>query len=543
MLRLQTPAPVAARLLARMMRTDDEDGIATVEFGNPVDFEETDDWDTASLSGEVGQSTVESTQAAAFVRTTETPSIREWLIQGIGASRGVFSAWPSCDGLKSVPTERVLLLSQNIPSGRSAWWLHKFKTTLFSRKDSYTQRPDVVIYRVGGEPSTGWNWFPRGSLYGMNTGVIDSFLHFGLTVAVRRLPMSTSAPLLDTQIAQCAVTIFLELEAATLGVAPPVFASMLVYDEDKYSSKDINAPSKSDGSNHVTGIVVASQLHTFHLGDMLQAYNSLRPEENKLLLQQQIQAASVDIVAKIQRLANAKIVKLNLCASTTVFCPHLGESLQGDDWVLSGFGFKTADFELIAGKPHLTEYDSRLCKRLAAQTEYDVNCAIVLMVAVFLAAIRAEFGAASTLVARAVLGQNADGIPFSSETVTVVTAAFSTASQKSDGFRDAMLRTFQHSRAERDPLPAHVFDELVADFTDMLKQPVTAIGTQPNKAVKPRFHSLVLHLVGARSYAENCATSNDQLAADEAQARKQRAYISKLIRQRQERVHVRAKMT
>jgi len=549
MLHLDKPSPVASRFFAHLMGVS---ASSLIRFGAPVGVDDDDEWETASMSGEtkVRATGTDNVTAKPFAKTESIQSIRDWLIGGLGANRGVLSAWPLATGLRSSPSDRVLLLDQTIASGYAWWWLHKFKNTLFSRRDSYTHRPNEVTYRVGGEPATGWNWFPRGTLYGMDAGVIDTFLHFGLAVTVRHTPVVASAPALDSQVATCAIAIYLELEAATIGVAPPVFAAMLVFDNDDYSATeralevDATVPlpevsSMRKNSSNVLGTVVASQLHTFRLSDMLRTYNQLRPEENLLLVQKQIQDATIDLAAKIQRLAGHKIIKLNLCAGNIVFCPHLSEGGQGDDWVLSGFGFKTADSELVAGKPHCTEYDPRLCKRMAGQTEYDANCAFVLMTTIMLAAVRAEFGGVATLMLRALLGQDPDGIPRPGVQSTMLTKAFSSAKGKGDVFRDVLLRAFQHSRSERDPIPSVVFDELVADFTDTLAQPVTAIGYQMRSGQPPRFHQLILQLVDARSYSQCDSATPDELIADQVQARKHRAYVTRVIRERQDRIRAR----
>lgn len=558
MIALENTAPVASKLLSHLMGIAGSDPI---RFGDPVGVEEPAEIEEGFLAPGAAPpanafpttANVATATAQPFAKTESVASIRDWLVGGLGSKRGVLSAWPQAPGLRTMPNDRVLLLNPLVVSGRSWWWLHKFKNTLFSRRDSYRHRQNDTVYRVGGEPAMGWNWFPRGSLYGMDPGTIDAFLHFGLAVTVRELDRAHNAPALEAQVAQCAISIYLELEAATLGVAAPVFAAMLVFDGDDYdaASKELqesNAmapapatdPVYAASSANVIGSVVASQMHTFRLSDMLRTYNELRPEDNVLLVQKQIQDATIDLATKIQRMATSKIIKLNMCASNIVFCPHLADSAQGDDWVLLGFGFKTAEDELITGKPFLSEFDPRLCKRMGGQQDYDVNCSFVLMIAVLLATVKAEFGSVYTLMLRALLNQDADGLPKANMPVmTTLANAFNAAKGKSDVFRDVLLRSFQHSRPERDAIPADVFDELVADFVSTLSQPVTVLGSQAAAGQPPRFHKLSLKLLGARSYAPCDTGTVDQLAADQAQARKHRAYITRVIRERQERVRAR----
>jgi hypothetical protein len=141
---------------------------------------------------------------------------------------------------------------------------------------------------------------------------------------------------------------------------------------------------------------------------------------------------------------------------------------------------------------------------------------------------------------RALLNQDADGLPKPNMPVmTPLANAFSASRAKSDVFRDVLLRSFQHSRSERDPIPADVFDELVSDFIATLAQPVTAMGSQTQAGQLPRFHKLSLQLLGARSYAPCDMGTVNQLAADQAQARKHRAYVTRVIRERQQRIRAR----
>lgn len=542
MIQVDDPAPVAVRVFSSLMGLDLKTK-TDIQFGADIGMDY-DDGDTASMSGEERVGTAQEptkTKAQPFLKSEEVPSIRDWLVNGLEKQRGVLSAWPCAAGLPSAPTERVLLLSQNVASGFSNWWLHKFKSTLFSKKDSYRhRRANTVVYRVGGAPEAGWNWFPRGVLYGLEPGAVDAFLHFGLAVTVRHLPVASDAPALGAQVAQAAVGLYLELEAATHGIAPPVFAAMLVFNRDTAG----DTPGDTlDHSSDVIGTVVASQLFTFRLSDMLAAYNALKPEENRVLVQNQIQSATLEIVSKIQRLAASKIIKLNICASNIVFCPHLAES-ESDDWVLMGFGFKTSDYDLVSGKPHLAEYDPRFCKRMTGQSEYDPNCALVLMVGILLAAVRAEFGSsAATLMLRALLNQDPEGIPNTQVTRSPLAMAFTAAAAagKAEAFRDVILRAFQHSRIERDAVPSSVFDEIVAHAMETLAQPVTVLGYQPKPGQPPRFHQLVMRLVNTRTYSQCDPATADELAIDQVQDRKHRMYTSRVLRERQERIRSRLK--
>ena len=149
-------------------------------------------------------------RAAPSPTPSEMPA---WLTRTLGPTRGVLSAWPALPGLSARASERVLALSSKTSAGGAWWWLHHLQRTVFSRRDSYTTLARTAsdantgqsVYRLVGEPGSSFDWFPGGATYGLDKGVIEAFLHFGLTVTVREQDVTGRAPALEVQEEQAAL--------------------------------------------------------------------------------------------------------------------------------------------------------------------------------------------------------------------------------------------------------------------------------------------------------------------------------------------------
>ena len=149
------------------------------------------------------------------------------MVGSLGAKRGVLAAWPAIAGMSARASERIVALSQVVVSGYAWWWLWHLKRTVFSHKDSYgpSGSDSLVVYRLGGEPSRSFDWFPSGSIYNIAPGAIDGFLHFGLTLSVREFRVGGREPTLQAQEQQAAAAAYLQLDAATNSIGPAVFAT------------------------------------------------------------------------------------------------------------------------------------------------------------------------------------------------------------------------------------------------------------------------------------------------------------------------------
>jgi hypothetical protein len=269
----------------------------------------------------------------------------------------------------------------------------------------------------------------------------------------------------------------------------------------------------------ITATVVVSQVHTFRLSDMLRAYVGMGPEENRQLAKQAIVQAVHDTCNRMADLSALKVLKLSMTCDSVVFCPELREA--DEEWEVLGYTFRAAGFDPIAGKPHLIDYDHRLCKRLGTVDGYDKHCSYLMMMTLFLASVRAQFHAAYPMVYEAV------------QTFGHWKEARAAAPDKLESFREMFRRTFLHSKVERDPIPKSTLERAIDDFSNLVASP----SPDPGSA----YHGLLLWLLGSRSYTPATIMSEEAVAAERNQHRKDMALLDSVIDARKARLLARKK--
>ena len=527
---LHSPSPLlepGPRAFARLLRVPLETGAPL--FGDdvgdegPGDGEPEPDWLRSAAIAVLDQ-------GAVRLQVRATPSltprdIRAWLVRTLGEERGVLAAWPELPGLCARATERILALPGTVGAGHAWWWLWNLQRSVFSRRDSYTTVPwhghgggsGFAVYRLAGQPGRAFDWFPGGGSYGIKPGVVDAFLYYGLTVTVRDLETHGRAPSLGAQVEHAALAARPLLEAAANGLAPPVFAHMLVHDADEYVemqkvllpaqaaiTREMVAQLSKELSCNVGAVVTVSQIHTFRLSDMLRAYVGMETWENRRKARSEIHAAVSDLLSKIKRLAELNTLKLNVTPDTVVFCPELADAESGeeaaDDWELRGYGFSSRAFEAVKGKPFLFDFDPLMCKRLGTADGYDASVAFVLMTLLLLETTRATCGPAARHVLAEAVVDDAD-----------FARAWRTAGERAAAFSAMLSRTFVHSRVERDALGSNVFVDVGTDCCAVVRAGLRSLIDAPREAAPPpptppppppqaRFRLLVTLLVGAARY-------------------------------------------
>jgi len=433
-------------------------------FGDDVSAEaadENEDGNAATLDPPIDKGAV--TVSAVAKPLLVQSQLKEWLLATLGTKRGVLSAWPETkgSGLAAQASSRILALDAKAVSGHANWWLWNLRRTAFSRRDSITPRCSrgVSVHCVGGGPERSFDWFPAGGIYGMNPGIIDLFIHYGISVSIREFETSSIEPRLEIQVQHASILIYNQLEAAAHGVAPAVFAAFLVHEGDDYKGLDAMLRSPPTAAalppdqlaevavgTRVAAAVVLGQVHSFRMTDMLTAYAHNRVSKDVVM------NAMVAVSSKVKQLANLKMLKLNMVADNVVFCPQLIEA-EDDQLELRGFTYEQAGgTEALKGKPFLCDFDTRLSKRMTMQDGYNAVAAYVTMMLVLLAAIRHQFGR-----------RVADDMM-----TTLKTAGFQAdvdaAKPMIDTFADVIRRSFQTGRMERDALPSALVLEIAADL-------------------------------------------------------------------------------
>jgi hypothetical protein len=378
----------------------------------------------------------------------------------------------------------MVTLDPGVSSGQSMWWMRALLHTTFNSSESQAIADIGVrttMHRCEGPPCDAYDWFPSGQHFGMVKGVLDAYIHYGITFIITEYPVSCTEPEYDTQVRIACLLILIQLEAASVGVSPVVFACLLVHahDGDFHAYNDdlepCDAPVVSDDScasnaadsttnkeRRVAAVVSVLQTHTFTLTEMLTAYASMGVDSNPTTARTQVSGALDAIALQIRRAAHSYILKLNMDTDNVVFCPELVEIVDDDDeWELRGYGFKTSSFDPVHGMPYLLHYNTRTCKRIghvANKEGYCVACVQLLMLFILTAAIRMRFGATMAEFARQLVMANAH---------TVDAAAPNAAA-----FVRLLKPLLTHARVERDPLSTSTIDQLCNDFAQLFADPV-----------------------------------------------------------------------
>ena len=425
-------------------------------------------------------------------RTAFASEMKALLLGTLDADRGVLAGLPAIEGTSVRPQERICALSANAVAGKAWWWLWWLRRTPFSRRDSYSGRADEITYRVGGDATQSFDWFPSGKTYGTAPGQLTAYLNFGLAVHVRELPPAPREPEYAAQVQHAAVPLYMQLDAATHGLSPAVFAAFVVGDDlkspnspspEKMGRRRLPATAPTAGLDapdgestqstesrprRVAAVVAVCQVHTFRLSDMLGAYAGMGHEEDRRGALEVVSRALVEISDKLEALAALRILKLSMTADSVVFCPELRASDDAADeadeadeneaaWEVHGHAFRTHGFDTVAGRPFFVDFDHRVSKRLQhGQGGHDTKSMYLMMMVVLLAAIRAQFGSVYAEVLEIV------------SQVDAFKDAMECAGEKLDAFRATFLATFQHARVERHPLPKTLFANTIDDFAALV---------------------------------------------------------------------------
>lgn len=539
----------AARLFSRLLRIR-RDASATGAYGGDVGEDEADcvgpepepEWLREAGDDVLPDKHAVTADARAAAPPLAASELKTWLVRTLGERRGVLAAWPAIAGLGARADDRVLAMSDKVGAGHAWWWLWHLQRIRCSYRDSYApvgtadDSERVTVYRVAGEPDRSFEWFPGGGSYGIERGVVDAYLHYGLAITVRELTSIGHAPSLEAQQQQAALAVYHGLDAATHGIGPPVFATMLVHDGDEYvATQDALLPANAvithemvaalarERSQNLSAIVSVTQLHSFRLGEMLRAYVHMGAAENREGARKEIAAAAEEIAHKTRRLADLKTLKLNVCPDTIVFCPELVDTPDGD-WELRGHAVRSAEFDRPPGAAYHADFDPRLCKRFAAADRcdgYDASAATALMLLTLLATTRAQHGEKALEAVRA-------GVR-----VTLV-RSLRDAAFHIDEFGRLVDKSFMHGRVERGALPAALFEGVANDLASAQRQGGDA-------RVDTLLVPLVTMLSGARAYRPAEVPPQQQLDAQRDADAECRARLSEACAARHARRLVRCR--
>ena len=327
-----------------------------------------------------------ATRAVRATRRSEFPNFGEFC-NALYTKGGVLAALPpvalplATSALEK--NQQILGLDSSSCAGSARWWSQRLLKAKYCK--SFKQGL-ALMYHVDGLEKN--EWFPRHT--DVDEAVIangwDYLTLGGFSVAVRALP---SKEALSTSV--ISTRFVFETEAAAEGVAPAIFAGFVTPDTAVY------------------GQVCVTQRHLFRLSDLLREY--ARFEANDLLrpgmasIDASVYELTAAVAKKVRRLAEKRLLKMNLIADNVVFCPHLVEDESGA-MVSTGYGFGRLE---VKGVPFLSDFDPIYTKRVPADGDATVDALYQTMMHVLLGSVRAEFGDVYRIMLNKLTGRTPDG--------------------------------------------------------------------------------------------------------------------------------------
>lgn len=231
----------------------------------------------------------------------------------------------------------------------------------------------------------------------------------GVTVMCRRFHADTA------KAAAAAATAKLngELEAATLGVAPPVFAHFVLRDA-------------VDHGGDACAIVVSAR-HCFTLRQMLSAHGTAladpiaRARVPTETIEKTVYDAFGSLARRIRLLSRTrKSVMLGLSTDNVVFVPRLVPG-ENNDLCPTGYGYSDVDAasgasDVLQGVPMVTGIEMQQMHRVGSGDDiHDEDVAYVATTSVLARSIRAEFPLAHRLLRNKVCGLSVGGTELSAD--------------------------------------------------------------------------------------------------------------------------------
>ena len=353
----------------------------------------------------------------------------QWIIDTLVRCRGVLGAlprdvWPSSANEYDSTAGRIFAIDPNRASGQSWWWLWRLKASEYTQHTAFAPDDTTRVYHTDGLESKANSWLPAAE--DLDTLLLSAFFDritlAGFAVTLRHVPSPGDGSGTLDRLPALHQRILLELEAASMGTSPAILAMMLVHSQDKYvlfegtaaaaNHDTSDLPRLSGNPGRVVACVTVTQTHSFKLVDMLKAHNNVLGDPLKRptlpALDGSVYELTMAIARRVRALANNRILKLNMTPDTVVFCPYLAEDADGE---MQAQGYSYDGMQAARGIPYLWDFDPLHTKRVGSQsTDYDPDCAYVVMMLVLLASVRAQYGeTVSRVMSNRMIGRSIDG--------------------------------------------------------------------------------------------------------------------------------------
>ena len=315
--------------------------------------------------------------------------------------RGVLAALPA---IGDAPA-RTLALDRALAGGHAAFWMTTFATEACTSNTVSALAPmrganaEVRAFAVATLQTGVPAFVPDGDTYGHTPGHTDALIDAGIRLEMVRQASINGASdeARRNDIATVAVSNAKELallcEAAERGIAPCVLAAFYAQGntdlEQWYAYKRPVTPVAVHfldprEPEAVHGVVVASQLSTFTLDDLMHEYRTATVPSRKAHLRRVLASVCAPVFHKLRQLSEVHagygVFKANLSPDTVVFCPELVP--DGETWRLNGFGYHPVSEKHIDGMPKLTRFSSAFTTRVRAEshsvdTAYVAHCLLL----------------------------------------------------------------------------------------------------------------------------------------------------------------------
>jgi hypothetical protein len=447
----------------------------------------------------------------------------QWIADTLVRCRGVLAAlprevWPATANEYDSTAGRIFAIDPTRASGRSWWWLWRLKASEYTQHTAYAPDDATRVYHTDGLESKANSWLPAAD--DIDALVLSAFFDrvtlAGFAVTVRHVPSPLgSAPGTLDRLPALHQRILLELEAAAMGSSPAILAMMLVHGNDKYALFEGTAaaadhdtsdtPRLSGDPGRVVACVTVTQTHSFRLADLLKAYNKVLgdPVKRPTLpgIDGSVYELTMAIARRVRALANSRILKLNMTPDTVVFCPLLYEDADGK---MQAHGYGYDGMQAVRGVPYLWDFDPLYTKRVGSQsTDYDADCAYVVMMLVLLASVRAQYGeTVSRVMIHRMIGRSIDGaavppgeLPGDFEHYDLMAAGLRTR-EKASQFCTVLRSVMPAFTSEHKATLGTAYADVARDFAEMVRSEVFAHWASEAPDT-PVFAALVRYLSGS----------------------------------------------
>ena len=331
--------------------------------------------------------------------STKEVSERPGVLKSIATS--VESVLKSGGVVASFLDNKVSQIDPAISAGTATFWSQGLHCSEFNF--SFAVSCDSDVHATCGIPD-GVDWFPLETAYtdGVTADDFELLTASGFAVSTN----------------QTAEGVALFAEASSAGVAPALFAGFCMDADQKTSefrtatSLAESAPVKdpTNGSN-----TIVHQAPTFLLADLFNERDAAESDSlRKVLVDEfddKIHNATLSTARLVKKLAERRILKLNVNSCNVAFVPELYVSDDGESLESNGYGYESSDGPVTKGKPKLLDFsEMTLCVPEAARG-YSVDAAYVTSMLALLARTRAVHGARAMIaMMNAITGKTPSGV-------------------------------------------------------------------------------------------------------------------------------------